>query len=113
MFFCFQGKAPLAEIDFWRERNATLSALSEQLKLPTVKKVLNVLSIADPGLVQNLDLTVTELAKYHVEAADNVRFLTTLERHLKVSVLKGVSLSAGMMQSAKLTVTQLFWYLLL
>ncbi|KAG9487629.1 hypothetical protein GDO78_007442 [Eleutherodactylus coqui] len=78
-----QGKAPLAEIDFWRDRNATLSALSEQLKLPTVKKVLNVLSIADPGLVQNLDLTVTELAKYHVEAADNVRFLTTLERHLK------------------------------
>ncbi|XP_073442216.1 dynein axonemal heavy chain 10 [Dendrobates tinctorius] len=78
-----QGKAPLAEIDFWRERNGTLSALSEQLKLPAVKKVLNVLSIADPGLVQNLELTVTELAKYHVEAADNVRFLTTLERHLK------------------------------
>ncbi|CAH2295752.1 dynein heavy chain 10, axonemal [Pelobates cultripes] len=78
-----QGNGPLAEIDFWRERNATLSALSEQLKLPAVKKVLNALSIADPGLVQNLDLTVAELVKYHVEAADNVRFLSTLERHFK------------------------------
>lgn len=28
-----QGKGPLAEIDFWRERNASLSALTEQLKL--------------------------------------------------------------------------------
>ncbi|KAG8456021.1 hypothetical protein GDO86_001999 [Hymenochirus boettgeri] len=78
-----QGNGPLAEIDFWRERNATLSALSEQLKLPQVKKILSVLSIADPGVVQNLELTVTELAKYHVEAADNVRFLSTLERHFK------------------------------
>uniref|UniRef100_A0A8C5M6C0 Dynein heavy chain tail domain-containing protein n=1 Tax=Leptobrachium leishanense TaxID=445787 RepID=A0A8C5M6C0_9ANUR len=78
-----QGNGPLAEIDFWRERNATLSALSEQLKLPSVKKVLNVLSIAEPSLVQNLDLIVTEIAKYHVEAADNVRFLSTLERHFK------------------------------
>ncbi|KAE8635010.1 hypothetical protein XENTR_v10002490 [Xenopus tropicalis] len=78
-----QGNGPLAEIDFWRERNATLSALSEQLKLPLVKKILSVLSIADPGVVQNLELTVNELAKYHVEAADNVRFLSTLERHFK------------------------------
>lgn len=73
----------MAEIDFWRERNATLSALSEQMKLPTVKKVLDVCSIVNPGLVHNLDLA--ELMKYHVEAADNVRFLTTLERHLKAS----------------------------
>ncbi|XP_053327864.1 dynein axonemal heavy chain 10 [Spea bombifrons] len=78
-----QGNGPLVEVDFWRERNATLSALSEQLKLPAVRKVLNILSISDPGVVQNLELTVNELAKYHVEAADNVRFLSTLERHLK------------------------------
>ncbi|XP_053555751.1 dynein axonemal heavy chain 10 [Bombina bombina] len=78
-----QGNGPLAEIDFWRERNSTLSALNEQLKLPTVKKVLSVLSIVESAVVQNLDLTVTELSKYHVEAAENVRFLSTLERHLK------------------------------
>ena len=31
-----QGNGPLAEIDFWRERNAALSALVEQLKIPKV-----------------------------------------------------------------------------
>lgn len=28
-----QGHGPLAEIDYWRERNASLSALYEQLKV--------------------------------------------------------------------------------
>ncbi|XP_043925694.1 dynein axonemal heavy chain 10 [Protopterus annectens] len=78
-----QGNGPLAEIDFWRERNATLSALSEQLKLPLVKKILEVVGKVDSVIVQNLDLTVNELSKYHIEAADNVRFLSTLERHFK------------------------------
>ena len=31
-----QGNGPLAEIDYWRERNAALSALVEQLKIPRV-----------------------------------------------------------------------------
>ncbi|XP_067862341.1 dynein axonemal heavy chain 10 [Heptranchias perlo] len=78
-----QGNGPLAEIDFWRERNATLSALMEQLKLPVVKKIIDFVSKVDQGLIQNLNLIVTDLTKYHVEAADNVRFLSTLERHFK------------------------------
>nr|XP_015221526.1 PREDICTED: dynein heavy chain 10, axonemal [Lepisosteus oculatus] len=78
-----QAPGPMAEIDFWRERTAILSALSEQLKLPVVKKILEVMSRADPVTTQNLDLTVTELSKYHVEAVENVRFLGTLERHFK------------------------------
>lgn len=79
-----QGNGPLAEIDLWRERNATLSALTEQLKLPTVKKVLDVLKTADAPVIDSLDLVISELSKHHVEAVDNVRFLATLERHLKV-----------------------------
>ncbi|KAG8146105.1 hypothetical protein E2320_012502 [Naja naja] len=78
-----QGNGPLAEIDLWRERNATLSALTEQVKLPAVKKVLQVLEIANTGIVDNLQVVVAELSKHHVEAVDNVRFLSTLERHLK------------------------------
>ncbi|KAG5280454.1 hypothetical protein AALO_G00060150 [Alosa alosa] len=78
-----QAPGPMSEIDFWRERAAILSALSEQLKLPAVKKILEVMSQADPVTVQNLDLTVTELSKYHVESVENVRFLSTLERHFK------------------------------
>ncbi|NXA37419.1 DYH10 protein, partial [Eudromia elegans] len=78
-----QGNGPLAEIDFWRERNATLSALSEQIKLPEVKKILAVLQEAESEHFESLHSVLTDLRKHHVEALDNVRFLSTLERHLK------------------------------
>lgn len=79
-----QGNGPLAEIEFWRERNATLSALYEQTKLPVVRKVLDVIKEADSMLVANLQPVLTELFKLHMEASDNVRFLSTVERHFKV-----------------------------
>ncbi|XP_063051673.1 dynein axonemal heavy chain 10 [Engraulis encrasicolus] len=87
-----QAPGPMAEIDFWRERAAILSALSEQLKLTAVKKILDVMSRADPVTVQNLELTLTELSKYHVESIENVRFLSTLERHFK-NLATGVDFS--------------------
>ena len=74
-----QGKGPLAEIDFWRERNAALSALVEQLKIPMVAKMLEAYS----HLESDFDDVKSELNKYYVEAKDNVRFLSTLERHFK------------------------------
>lgn len=79
-----QGHGPLAEIEFWRERNATLSALYEQTKLPVVRKVLEVIKEADSLLVANLQPVLTDLFKLHMEASDNVRFLSTVERHFKV-----------------------------
>ncbi|XP_069880965.1 dynein axonemal heavy chain 10 isoform X1 [Dipodomys merriami] len=78
-----QGNGPLAEIEFWRERNATLSALHEQTKLPVVRKVLDVLKGADSMLLANVQPMITELFKFHMEASDNVRFLSTVERHFK------------------------------
>uniref|UniRef100_A0A8C9TU55 Dynein axonemal heavy chain 10 n=1 Tax=Scleropages formosus TaxID=113540 RepID=A0A8C9TU55_SCLFO len=78
-----QAPGPMAEIDFWRERSAVLSALNEQLKLPAVRKVLDVMTHADPVTMQSLDLTITELSKLHVESVENVRFLSTLERQFK------------------------------
>uniref|UniRef100_A0A8C2R8N1 AAA+ ATPase domain-containing protein n=1 Tax=Capra hircus TaxID=9925 RepID=A0A8C2R8N1_CAPHI len=78
-----QGNGPLAEIEFWRERNATLSALHEQTKLPIVRKVLEVMKESDSLLVANLQPVLTELFKFHMEASDNVRFLSTVERHFK------------------------------
>ncbi|KAM9056172.1 dynein axonemal heavy chain 10 isoform 4-T4 [Megaptera novaeangliae] len=78
-----QGNGPLAEIEFWRERNATLSALHEQTKLPVVRKVLDVIKESDSMLVANLQPVLTELFKFHMEASDNVRFLSTVERHFK------------------------------
>lgn len=79
-----QGNGPLAEIEFWRERNATLSALYEQTKLPIVRKVLDVIKESESMLVANLQPVLTELFKFHMEASDNVRFLSTVERHFKV-----------------------------
>uniref|UniRef100_A0A2K6USE2 Dynein axonemal heavy chain 10 n=1 Tax=Saimiri boliviensis boliviensis TaxID=39432 RepID=A0A2K6USE2_SAIBB len=78
-----QGKGPLAEIEFWRERSATLSALHEQTKLPVVRKVLDVIRESDSMLVANLQPVFTELFKFHTEASDNVRFLSTVERYFK------------------------------
>jgi len=74
----------LAEIEFWRERLAVLSSLSEQLNLPVVKKILDVMTHADSFIMQELEKTTSELRKYHEESSSNVQFLTTMERHFRV-----------------------------
>ncbi|XP_029296329.1 dynein heavy chain 10, axonemal [Cottoperca gobio] len=76
-----QAPGPLAEITFWQERASILSALSEHLKQPIVKKILEVMTKADAAIVQTLEGTVAELTKYRVESDDNLRFLSTLERY--------------------------------
>lgn len=78
----------MAEIVFWQERASILSALSEQLKQPMVKKILEVMTKADAAIVQTLEGTVAELTKYRVESDDNLRFLNTLERHFMVNFLQ-------------------------
>ncbi len=74
-----QGNGPLAEIDYWRERNAALSALYEQLKLPKVRQLLEIYS----NVENSIEYLRIDLNKYYTEAKDNVRFLSTLERHFK------------------------------
>lgn len=37
-----KGKGPMAEIEFWRRRNTSLSALYEQINMPKVKVVMSV-----------------------------------------------------------------------
>ncbi|XP_054466216.1 dynein axonemal heavy chain 10 [Anoplopoma fimbria] len=76
-----QGPGPLSEIAFWQERSSILSVLREQIKQPVVCKILEVMTKADGGIVQTLEETVSELSKYCVESDDNLRFLSTLERH--------------------------------
>lgn len=83
----FQASGPLAEIAFWQERSSILNAQSEQLKHPVVKKILEVMTKADAGVVQTLEGTVAELTKYRVESDDNLRFLGTMERHFTVNFL--------------------------
>ncbi|NXO06678.1 DYH10 protein, partial [Oriolus oriolus] len=78
-----QGNGPLAEIDLWREKNATLSALTGQIKFPEVQKVLEILQEAESEFTGDLQIVLSDLKKHHMEAQDNVKFLSTLERHLK------------------------------
>ena len=83
------GNGPLAEIDFWREKNAALSALYEQLRLPKVQRFLDLFGRID----NSFDYLKEDLSKNYIEAKDNVRFLSTLERHFK-NITHGTSFQA-------------------
>eukprot|EP00756_Hemistasia_phaeocysticola_P021124 Hpha_TRINITY_DN15757_c2_g7::TRINITY_DN15757_c2_g7_i2::g.37596::m.37596/K10408/DNAH; dynein heavy chain, axonemal len=77
------GKDPLSEIDFWKEKYAVLSAIYEQLALPQVKTMLKVLKESDPGGSFPFEMSYNNLSKMYFEAKDNVKFLSTLERHFR------------------------------
>ncbi|KAJ3039942.1 Dynein heavy chain 10, axonemal [Rhizophlyctis rosea] len=77
------GNGPLAEIDFWRDRNASLSTLHEQLNTPIVHTVIQILNKAMSPTSSSLEFQLSELNKFYTEAKDNVKFLSTLERHFK------------------------------
>ena len=77
------GRNPLSEVEFWRDRYAALSTLHEQLNLPAVIKMVSVLRYGEASISVFLDTQLTELTKFYSEAKDNVKFLSTLERHFK------------------------------
>lgn len=76
-------KGPLAEIEFWRERNATLSTIYEQINMPSVQKMIKLLELVEASMLLTFKYHFSELSKLYIEAKDNVKFLTTLERHFK------------------------------
>ncbi|NXA96715.1 DYH10 protein, partial [Melanocharis versteri] len=104
-----QGNGPLAEIDLWREKNATLSALTEQIKFPEVQKVLEILQEAEPEFTGDLQIVLSDLKKHHMEAQDNAKFLSTLERHVKnLSTGTGVDVISNTIPSL-LNALRLVW----
>ncbi|NXD25400.1 DYH10 protein, partial [Spelaeornis formosus] len=78
-----EGDSPFAEINHWCEKNATLSALTEQLKLSEVQKVLEILQEAESEFAGDLQIVLSDLRKHHMQVQDNAKFLLTLERQLK------------------------------
>ncbi|NXO91605.1 DYH10 protein, partial [Certhia brachydactyla] len=78
-----QGNSPLAEIYLWREKNAILSTLTEQIQLPEVQKVLEILREAESEFTGELQIVLRDLKKHQMQAQDSAKFLSTLERHLK------------------------------
>ena len=88
-----QGNGPLAEIEFWKERNSSLNALYLQLQVPLAQGILTVLKTAGSASQSTFEITRVDLNKYYVEAKDNVKFLMTLERHFK-NLAHGASFAA-------------------
>jgi dynein heavy chain, axonemal len=78
-----KGPGPLAEIDYWKERNISLSGIFEQTKQEKVKKILEILNHVESPVSHIFENQRIDLAKLYSEAKDNVRFLSTLERHFR------------------------------
>lgn len=62
------GDGPLAAIEFWRDRNAALSAVFEQLNTNAVKKLLEVLRLCESQAYPAFDHQYTQLNKMYQEA---------------------------------------------
>lgn len=71
---------PYAELSHWKSRMAKFNSITDQLKNPDCKTVINVLHTAKSRLLKqwkDLDNRVTDAAN---ESKDNVKYLYTLER---------------------------------
>jgi dynein heavy chain len=78
-----QGRGPLAEVDYWKMRAMGFGAVFEQLAVPRVQRLLQIMEEVLPSAFEGFRLHSVELNKYCLEAKDNVKFLSTLERHFK------------------------------
>lgn len=74
-------------IEYWRNRSATYNTLYQQLKLPEVKNILDILEKASNAsesfAFSNFKTQQQIFTKKHSEAKDYVKFLNTLERQFK------------------------------
>ncbi|OMJ92498.1 hypothetical protein SteCoe_4738 [Stentor coeruleus] len=77
----------LAEIEYWRSKSATLSALHQQFNLPQVKRIERIMQQAknsnENGVYESFKKEIANLNKTYSIAKDNVKFLNTLERQFK------------------------------
>ncbi|KAA0154745.1 hypothetical protein FNF29_02274 [Cafeteria roenbergensis] len=78
-----RGKGPMGEVEYWRRRSATLSALFEQLASPQVTQILKVLEYADVQQLAGFKEAFLSLDKANTVAAENFKYLETLERHFR------------------------------
>ncbi|KAK3924935.1 Dynein heavy chain 10, axonemal [Frankliniella fusca] len=77
------GEGPLAEFEYWQERDAGLSSLVEQFKAPAVLLVLDVLAAASSNIGQYFENFKSEFMVHYEQARYNVKFLSTVVRHFK------------------------------
>ncbi|KAM5298595.1 dynein axonemal heavy chain 8-like [Ctenodactylus gundi] len=71
---------PLTELQHWKCMSAKFNYIIEQIKGPSCRAIINVLTVAHSKLLKNwrdLDARITDIAN---ESKDNVRYLYTLEK---------------------------------
>ena len=74
---------PATELEYWRNRMGKLNSITEQLRGKDCKVVLGVLGAAKSRVLKRwkaLDNAITDAAN---EAKDNVKYLSTLEKHIE------------------------------
>lgn len=78
------NNTPLGEIEYWRTRQANVSTLYDQLNSAKVQQVIAIVkTLENSPQLGAFEGQLGELTKLYLEAKDNVKFLTTLERHFK------------------------------
>ncbi|CAM38695.1 putative dynein heavy chain [Leishmania braziliensis MHOM/BR/75/M2904] len=91
-----QKEGPLGEIEYWRERYSTISALYEQLNSSQAKFILKIAKEAGCTSATMIDLTLQQFFRMYSESKDNVKFLGTLDRHFRT--LHSVDPKVGSLQ---------------
>ena len=79
------SKSAMAEVEFWRSRYMSLDSVCERMH--TSKQfglARNAMKACLEEESTEFEHRFQELSKLHIEAKDNVKFLSTLERHLKM-----------------------------
>lgn len=89
MFQKQDDEGPMAEYDFWHQREITLGVLVEQLKHRSVMTVLKVLNEARSSKADSFNIIKGDVLRSYIEARDNDKFLYTVLRYFKVRIVYG------------------------
>ena len=78
------GNGSLAEVEFWRDRYMNLDGVCERMQMSTQFAIArSMMHTCLPDESCEFEHCFQELSMLHVEAKDNLKFLSTLERHLR------------------------------
>jgi dynein heavy chain, axonemal len=76
--FVIENTGPLEEIKFWRSRCDDLSGISEQLNMPDLIRIVNVLELAKSSYLEQFLRLSNLIQEGTLQAQDNLKFLSTL-----------------------------------
>lgn len=77
------GPGPVAELEYWGDRNLVLTAVQEHFQAAPVVRCIEYARQHQVPETERLQERLAQLGKLFVEAKDNVKFLSTLERQFK------------------------------